>query len=162
MAKLLGICQDLSRNGELLSHRVVFTFSGQPRFGETYLSQLILTPNLLAFLFHTVLEISDGRTVLEISDGRYGLIRSDPPTRMRTPDEIAANRSKCGKSDVLMSLTSWISDAAGSEAASLIWGGTTMVSRKGAKAQREYLIILMLYLFVLSVSSDLLGRSSKS
>ena len=49
--------------------------------GEKYLSQLMLTLNLLAVLFHTV---------LEISDEKYGLIRSNLPTRQTFFDDICA------------------------------------------------------------------------
>ncbi len=49
--------------------------------GKKYLSQLMLTLNLLAFLFHTV---------LETSDEKYKLIRSDLPTRQTFFDDIRA------------------------------------------------------------------------
>jgi len=49
--------------------------------GKKYLSQLMLTLNLLAFLFHTA---------LEISDEKYKLIRSDLPTRQTFFDDIRA------------------------------------------------------------------------
>jgi len=45
------------------------------------LSQLMLTLNLLAFLFHTV---------LEMMDKKYELIRSDLPTRQTFFDDIRA------------------------------------------------------------------------
>lgn len=49
--------------------------------GKKYLSQLMLTLNLLAFLFHTV---------LEMMDKKYELIRSDLPTRQTFFDDIRA------------------------------------------------------------------------
>lgn len=49
--------------------------------GNKYLSQLLLTFNLLAFLFHTV---------LEICDEKYNLIRDDLPTRQTFFDDIRA------------------------------------------------------------------------
>ena len=49
--------------------------------GKKYLSQLMMTLNLLAFLFHTV---------LEISDEKYKLIRDDLPTRQTFFDDIRA------------------------------------------------------------------------
>lgn len=49
--------------------------------GKKYLSQLMLTMNLLAFLFHTV---------LEMMDKKYELIRSDLPTRQTFFDDIRA------------------------------------------------------------------------
>jgi len=49
--------------------------------GNKYLSQLMPTLNLLAFLFHTV---------LEMIDEKYGLIRSDLPTRQTFFDDIRA------------------------------------------------------------------------
>jgi len=49
--------------------------------GKKYLSQLLLTFNFLAFLFHTV---------LEISDGKYELLRSLLPTRQTFFDDIRA------------------------------------------------------------------------
>jgi hypothetical protein len=49
--------------------------------GNMYLSQLMLTFNLLAFLFHTV---------LEISDEKYELLRSELPTRQTFFDDIRA------------------------------------------------------------------------
>jgi len=63
----------LKNNGYHLEHN----------FGhrEKYLSQLMLTLNLLAFLFHTV---------LDTSDGKYGVIRSNLPTRQTFFDDIRA------------------------------------------------------------------------
>lgn len=49
--------------------------------GKKYLSQFMLTLNLLAFLFHTV---------LEIIDKKYKLIRSELPTRKTFFDDIRA------------------------------------------------------------------------
>ncbi len=49
--------------------------------GKKYLSQLMLTLNLLAFLFHTV---------LEMIDEKYEQIRSDLPTRQTFFDDIRA------------------------------------------------------------------------
>ncbi len=49
--------------------------------GKKYLSQLMLTLNLLAFLFHTV---------LDVIDEKYKLIRSDLPTRQTFFDDIRA------------------------------------------------------------------------
>ena len=49
--------------------------------GKKYLSQLMLTLNLLAFLFHTV---------LEMVDHKYKLIRSELPTRKTFFDDIRA------------------------------------------------------------------------
>lgn len=49
--------------------------------GEKYLSQVLLTLNILAFLFHTV---------LEMVDKKYKLIRSELPTRMTFFDDIRA------------------------------------------------------------------------
>ena len=49
--------------------------------GRKYLSQLMLTLNLLAFLFHTV---------LDVIDEKYKLIRSDLPTRQTFFDDIRA------------------------------------------------------------------------
>jgi len=49
--------------------------------GKKYLSQLMLTLNLLAFLFHTV---------LEMIDKKYEQIRSDLPTRQTFFDDIRA------------------------------------------------------------------------
>ena len=49
--------------------------------GNKYLSQLMLTLNLLAFLFHTV---------LDVIDEKYKLIRSDLPTRQTFFDDIRA------------------------------------------------------------------------
>jgi hypothetical protein len=49
--------------------------------GKKYLSQLMLALNLLAFLFHTV---------LEMMDKKYELIRSDLPTRQTFFDDIRA------------------------------------------------------------------------
>lgn len=49
--------------------------------GKKHLSQLMLTFNLLAFLFHTV---------LEISDEKYALLRSQLPTRQTFFDDIRA------------------------------------------------------------------------
>ena len=49
--------------------------------GKKYLSQLLMTLNLLAFLFHTV---------LEISDDKYELIRRNLPTRQTFFDDIRA------------------------------------------------------------------------
>ena len=49
--------------------------------GKKYLSQLMLTLNLLAFLLHTV---------LEMMDKKYELIRSDLPTRQTFFDDIRA------------------------------------------------------------------------
>lgn len=49
--------------------------------GKKYLSQFMLTLNLLAFLFHTV---------LEVVDQKYKLIRSELPTRKTFFDDIRA------------------------------------------------------------------------
>ena len=49
--------------------------------GKKHLSSLLLTFNLLAFLFHTV---------LEIMDERYKLIRDELPTRKTFFDDIRA------------------------------------------------------------------------
>lgn len=49
--------------------------------GKKYLSQLMLTLNLLAFLFHTV---------LEMIDEKYEQLRSDLPTRQTFFDDIRA------------------------------------------------------------------------
>jgi hypothetical protein len=49
--------------------------------GKKYLSQLMLTLNLLAFLFHTV---------LDIGDEKYEQIRSELPTRQTFFDDIRA------------------------------------------------------------------------
>jgi len=49
--------------------------------GKKYLSQLMLTLNLLAFLFHTV---------LEMIDEKYKLIRNNLPTRQTFFDDIRA------------------------------------------------------------------------
>lgn len=49
--------------------------------GEKYLSQVLLTLNILAFMFHTV---------LEMVDPRYKLIRDELPTRMTFFDDIRA------------------------------------------------------------------------
>jgi len=49
--------------------------------GEKYLSQVLLTLNILAFLFHTV---------LEMVDQKYKLIRDELPTRMTFFDDIRA------------------------------------------------------------------------
>ncbi len=49
--------------------------------GKKHLSSLLLTLNLLAFLFHTV---------LEITDKKYKLIRGDLPTRKTFFDDIRA------------------------------------------------------------------------
>jgi hypothetical protein len=49
--------------------------------GKKYLSQLMLTLNLLAFLFHTV---------LEMLDGKYKQLRDDLPTRQTFFDDIRA------------------------------------------------------------------------
>ncbi len=49
--------------------------------GRKYLSQLMLTLNLLAFLFHTV---------LDVTDEKYKLIRNELPTRQTFFDDIRA------------------------------------------------------------------------
>ena len=49
--------------------------------GNKYLSQLMLTLNLLAFLFHTV---------LDVTDEKYKLIRNELPTRQTFFDDIRA------------------------------------------------------------------------
>lgn len=49
--------------------------------GKKHLSSLLLTLNLLAFLFHTV---------LEIMDDKYKLIRDNLPTRQTFFDDIRA------------------------------------------------------------------------
>ena len=49
--------------------------------GKKHLSSLLLTSNLLAYLFHTV---------LEIMDVKYKLIRDDLPTRKTFFDDVRA------------------------------------------------------------------------